>query len=125
MKQRILFLIASLLLMVASVQTALAQKQGSATERKAKMVVTTMDNQVVKFDVSNVKDVTFEEPEPIIDEDHEFVDLGLPSGTLWATCNVGANSPEEYGSTSLGARRHRRIPAVGRTTNTATVRKKH
>ena len=28
---------------------------------------------------------------------HEFVDLGLPSGLLWATCNVGANSPEEYG----------------------------
>ena len=30
-------------------------------------------------------------------EKHEFVDLGLPSGTLWATCNIGANSPEEYG----------------------------
>ncbi len=29
--------------------------------------------------------------------DHEWVDLGLPSGTLWATCNVGANSPEDYG----------------------------
>ena len=29
--------------------------------------------------------------------DHEWVDLGLPSGTLWATCNVGANTPEEYG----------------------------
>ncbi len=28
---------------------------------------------------------------------HEWVDLGLPSGTLWATCNVGANAPEEYG----------------------------
>lgn len=28
---------------------------------------------------------------------HEYVDLGLPSGLLWATCNVGANSPEEYG----------------------------
>ena len=28
---------------------------------------------------------------------HEYVDLGLPSGTLWATCNIGANSPEEYG----------------------------
>lgn len=28
---------------------------------------------------------------------HAYVDLGLPSGTLWATCNVGANSPEEYG----------------------------
>lgn len=31
------------------------------------------------------------------DDDHECVDLALPSGTLWATCNVGANSPEEYG----------------------------
>ena len=28
---------------------------------------------------------------------HEFVDLGLPSGTLWATCNVGAGVPEDYG----------------------------
>jgi hypothetical protein len=27
-----------------------------------------------------------------------YVDLGLPSGTLWATCNVGANSPEGYGN---------------------------
>ena len=26
-----------------------------------------------------------------------FVDLGLPGGTLWATCNVGANVPEECG----------------------------
>lgn len=30
-------------------------------------------------------------------KDHQFVDLGLPSGTLWATCNIGANTPEEYG----------------------------
>ena len=28
---------------------------------------------------------------------HEWVDLGLPSGLKWATCNVGANSPEDYG----------------------------
>ena len=27
----------------------------------------------------------------------EYVDLGLPSGTLWATFNVGANAPEELG----------------------------
>ena len=26
-----------------------------------------------------------------------YVDLGLPSGLLWATCNVGADSPEDYG----------------------------
>ena len=27
---------------------------------------------------------------------HEYVDLGLPSGTLWATCNVGASKLKEY-----------------------------
>lgn len=76
-------LLAALLLM--STQTVLAQK----------MKVTTTDNQVVEFDISNVKDVTFEDAEP--EDDHAWVDLGLPSGTLWATCNVGANSPEEFG----------------------------
>ena len=30
-------------------------------------------------------------------DEHEYVDLGLPSGTLWATCNVGADTPEGYG----------------------------
>ena len=29
---------------------------------------------------------------------HDYVDLGLPSGTLWGTCNVGATSPEGYGN---------------------------
>lgn len=28
---------------------------------------------------------------------HDLVDLGLPSGTLWATCNIGASSPEDFG----------------------------
>lgn len=28
---------------------------------------------------------------------YEYVDLGLPSGLLWATCNVGASKPEDYG----------------------------
>ena len=28
---------------------------------------------------------------------HEYVDLGLPSGIKWATCNVGATTPEGYG----------------------------
>ena len=30
-------------------------------------------------------------------EDDVYVDLGLPSGTLWATCNIGATTPEDYG----------------------------
>ena len=36
-----------------------------------------------------------EKPKP--SGSHEYVDLGLPSGTLWATCNVGASTPEDYG----------------------------
>ena len=42
------------------------------------------------------------EPDAPIQEDVEItpgqeVDLGLPSGTIWAGWNVGASSPEEYG----------------------------
>ena len=43
------------------------------------------------YDVSMVDSVQF------VDAKYEWVDLGLPSGTLWATFNVGAFSPEEYG----------------------------
>ena len=32
------------------------------------------------------------------DDNHpHMIDLGLPSGTKWACCNVGATKPEEYG----------------------------
>lgn len=44
-------------------------------------------------------EATPEEPE--IPEDpyngHEYVDMGFPSGVKWATCNVGATLPTEYG----------------------------
>ena len=36
-------------------------------------------------------------PLPNTHNGHEYVDLGLPSGLKWATCNVGATTPEEYG----------------------------
>lgn len=42
---------------------------------------------------SNTENVAENESE----NGYEYVDLGLPSGIKWATCNVGANSPEEYG----------------------------
>ena len=28
---------------------------------------------------------------------YDYIDLGLPSGTLWATMNVGASKPSDYG----------------------------
>ena len=53
------------------------------------MVVTRTDGTVTKFEVAKVQDVKF------IMAEHEYVDLGL--SVKWATCNVGANNPEEYG----------------------------
>ena len=33
------------------------------------------------------------------DSNHpHYIDLGLPSGTMWCCCNEGASSPEQYGS---------------------------
>ena len=37
-----------------------------------------------------------EEKDPI-DNISSLIDLGLPSGNLWSTCNVGASEPEEAG----------------------------
>lgn len=60
------------------------------------------------FPISNIQSVSFVHPvedtyKPTILEDEDtptfgkFVDLGLPSGTMWASFNVGASTPEEYG----------------------------
>ena len=34
---------------------------------------------------------------PGMETGHEYVDLGLPSGALWATCNIGATTDYESG----------------------------
>ena len=52
-----------------------------------------VDNVRVVYDsVNNI--VWIEQP---IQSLYEFIDLGLPSGTKWASCNVGASKPEEFG----------------------------
>ena len=51
-----------------------------------------------KGHVTRIVGITrYSQPQDGTLQGHDYVDLGLPSGTLWATCNVGANSPEEYG----------------------------
>lgn len=50
-----------------------------------KLVVAIADN--LKLDIAK----------PYIINGHEYVDLGLPSGLKWATCNVGATKSEEFG----------------------------
>ena len=47
----------------------------------------------VSFSIDS-KAVHYNYPPTII---YEYVDLGLPSGTKWATQNVGATKPSEYG----------------------------
>ena len=73
---------ACLLLLVAGVQSAWAQK----------VVLHFPSGVPVKYNVSELDSITFEEKtEP--SDDWRVVDLDLPSGTLWAACNVGA---EDY-----------------------------
>ncbi len=38
-----------------------------------------------------------EDVRPATEEDARAIDLGLPSGLKWASCNVGAETPEGYG----------------------------
>lgn len=74
----------------ASISSALvsvkAMSVGTAT-------ITVNDNKTGQ--AASIKVIVKDPHQP---ETHEYVDLGLPSGTLWATCNVGADSPEEYGN---------------------------
>lgn len=48
--------------------------------------------EVTTFDVNSIDDVTFLTQNSAA---HEYVDLGL--SVMWATCNVGAESPEDVG----------------------------
>ena len=53
------------------------------------------------IDIMAGKDVDTPEEQSytVCPDDHHphWIDLGLPSGTKWACCNVGASKPEEYG----------------------------
>ncbi len=83
MKKKFLFLMALLavsLLAWAEMTIYVYKKDGT----KVPYVASTVDS-IGVVDVNDIAD------------SHEWVDLGLPSGTKWATCNVGADSPEDYG----------------------------
>ena len=70
------------------------------------MCVEQKDGTIVKYDVDDVVEVYYEEEEIGDDQgvtvsgkvgNYTYVDLGFPSGTKWATYNVGAAAPAEYG----------------------------
>ena len=74
-------------------QTVSPTKQLAATTEQPAATSNTDNDGSVTAIVTTPDDNTTN----IDDIEHTYVDLGLPSGTLWATCNIGANSPEEYG----------------------------
>ncbi|MBQ6191578.1 MAG: Ig-like domain-containing protein [Bacteroidaceae bacterium] len=75
--------LAILFLIIAGWQAAWAQS----------VAIRLKDNTLVHYNLSEVDSLVFSE-----ETYHEYVDLGLPSGTLWATTNIGADSPEDYGT---------------------------
>ena len=78
-------ILAALLLMVAGLQTTKAQKMRFHYAGQD----TPVEYSFAGLDSMVFVDAPAAEP--------EYVDLGLPSGTLWATKNVGASRPEDYG----------------------------
>lgn len=55
------------------------------------------DGQLTVADITKLNAIIIDGRLSLDSNGHEYVDLGLPSGTLWATCNVGADLPEEPG----------------------------
>ena len=54
------------------------------------------DGSSVQFTIADVDSISFTSPATAAANGHEWVDLGL--SVKWATCNVGATKPEEYGN---------------------------
>lgn len=77
----------------ASVATVNDGVISAISKGKATITVMALDGSGVKAEC----ELTVERDTANIPVVHEYVDLGLPSGTKWATCNLGANAPEETG----------------------------
>ncbi len=69
-------------------------KKGGTTVVK---VIDTISGNIQEISVAVIEDTPIAYP-ACPDENHpHLIDLGLPSGTKWACCNVGADKPEAYG----------------------------
>lgn len=73
------------------------------------MVIEMNNNSVYKIKEDSIREISFSSSvedynDRVVyfscpDANHpHLIDLGLPSGTKWACCNIGANSPYEHGS---------------------------
>ena len=73
----------------------------SSTNSSAQTLKVWKDGEVLfSAETSAVDSISFHDYGALTDlgKTFEAVDLGLPSGTKWATFNLGATAPEEYGN---------------------------
>lgn len=111
-KRHIVIVIVLSVLLLSSVvglifaSKSISEKESVLSEKKLvifhrEQQIVDLENKVVVLNdkikiLENYKEGDEQDANNIING-HEYVDLGLPSGLKWATCNVGANKPEEDG----------------------------
>lgn len=79
--------------MLLFVGFALCAMQACGDDEEDEPVQKPNEEETVKPDDGKEEEKPSDKPSDTM----EAVDLGLPSGLKWATCNVGASKPEEYG----------------------------
>ena len=90
MKRKFIVISAALLSFIVDVQSAWGQK----------ITLHMRNNQTLEYNISEIDSITFDEEVYLTcpDDKHPHaIDLGLPSGTKWCCCNVGANTPDDRG----------------------------
>ena len=93
MKKISFFLVALLITLSAGAQTLRGDVNGDGIVNIGD--VTDLVNIILYGDEEEEPDTPIVPEEPATDS--RAIDLGLPSGLKWASCNVGATAPEEYG----------------------------
>ena len=87
---------------VADISTVIDAMAGKGTDGQKAAADVNGDKTVDVADIALVIDIMagkYVEAYTSCPDDHHphLIDLGLPSGTKWACCNVGASKPEDYG----------------------------
>lgn len=72
--------------------------QCSVVSAQTKMQIHLKSGSVVDYFVSDIDSVSFKEDASMVINGHRFVDLGLPSGVLWAETNLEADVPADDGT---------------------------
>ena len=83
-----------ILLLLVSTLTMPAFSQGVAIYKKDGTMIKCAYEEIDSIVAYNYGETPVTPP---AETQYEAVDLGLPSGLKWASCNVGATKPEEYG----------------------------